>query len=169
MRARWWHWFSKLPNYDFGPHPSRQSCGPKKSSGPPDVALGMSHLLRHVSDEAAFDDNVEVRAQLTTIDNTCFKKVRTACQPHKDQREAGRFKRDQEKLANFSTVPEFQAGLRASMSELQQLHQKQGDLTQAEHERMLAFAIGVIFTHAVADRSIRRLSARGKARCDQPH
>ena len=81
-----------------------------------DVALGMSHLLRHFRDEAAFDDNVELRAKHTMIDNACFKKVRTACQPHKDQREAERFKRDQKKLANFSTVPEFQAGLRASMS-----------------------------------------------------
>ena len=118
-----------------------------------DVALGMSHLLRHFRDEAAFDDNVEVRGKQTMIDNTCFKKVRTVCQPHKDPREAERFKRDQKKLANFSTVPEFQAGLRASMSDLQELHQKQGDLTQAEHQRKLAIATGVIFTHAIADRS----------------
>ena len=89
-----------------------------------DVALGMSHLLRHFRDEAAFDDNVELRAKLTMTDNACFKKVRTVCQPHKDPREAERFKRDQKKLANFSTVPEFQAGLRASVSYLQQSHPK---------------------------------------------
>ena len=101
-------------------------------------------------------------------DNACFKKVRTACQPHKDQREAERFKRDQKKLANFSAVPEFQAGLRASMSDLQQLHQKQSDFTQAEHDRMLAFAIGVTFTHAIADRS-GDWELMERKRCDLPH
>ena len=104
-------------------------------------------------DEAAFDDSVELRAKLTMIDNTWFKKVPKACQPHKEQREAERFKRDRKKLANFSTVPEFQAGLRASMSDLQELHQKQGDFTQTEHERMLAIASGVMITHDIADRS----------------
>ena len=39
------------------------------------------------------------------------------------------------------------------MSDLQQLHPKQGNFTQAEHQRKLAIASGVIFTHAIADRS----------------
>ena len=117
-----------------------------------DAALGMSHLICHSRDKTAFDDNAELRAKLTMIDDTCFKKVRKACQPHKDQREAERFKRDQNKLANFSTVPEFQAGLRASMSDFRPLHQKQEAFTQAEHERMLAVATGVNFIHAIADR-----------------
>ena len=153
MRARWWHWFWKQPNHEFGPNSFRQSYGPKKSSGPSMLRSACRICIGDSRDEAAFDDSVELRAKLTMIDNTCFKKVPTACQPHKEQREAERFKRDQKKLANFSTVPEFQAGLRASMSELQPLHQKQSDFTQAEHERMLAIASGVMITHDIADRS----------------
>ena len=39
------------------------------------------------------------------------------------------------------------------MSDLQELHKKQGDFTQTEHERMLAIASGVMITHDIADRS----------------
>ena len=58
------------------------------------ATLGMSHLMAHLKDEASYDDDVDLRQRLAMIDDTCFKKVRSACQPFRSTRQGERFKRD---------------------------------------------------------------------------
>ena len=102
--------------------------------------------------------------RLGRIDETRFKKVRVPCQPQRDARVSDRFKCDMRKIENFSTVAEFQAGLRSAACDLKTMHGRSLPETfaQAEHERILEIATGVIFTSAISDRSGEWLAASTK-------